>query len=94
MVKKNIYIVAYDTPSNRRRVKFVKLLQSYGGIRKNKSVFECLISLDKYRNLQKEMDQLILPQKDVVLIYPLCQNCYSKAIMVGTKPTEPTVVNV
>lgn len=40
MSQEQLWVIAYDIPSNKRRRKFAKVLEGYG-IRLQKSVFEC-----------------------------------------------------
>ncbi|MDQ2178593.1 CRISPR-associated endonuclease Cas2 [Marinifilum sp. D714] len=94
MVNKNIYVVAYDTPSNRRRSRINKLLLSYGGTRKNKSVFECFTTLSKYKKMKTDLEGIVSHKKDILLIYPVCRECYPKATFIGLPGIKPTVINV
>lgn len=94
MVNKNIYVVAYDVPNNKRRLKIAKLLQKYGGTRKNKSVFECFITLNHFRRMKTELNELLKPKRDTVLVYPVCRECYQKAEFTGLPGIKPTVIKV
>lgn len=70
-------VVAYDTPSVKRRNKIVKLLEPHGR-RINYSVFECMFSPAGLRNLKLGLSEIVVPNKDVVAIYQICQDCFTK----------------
>lgn len=76
---KRLYVVVYDTSDNKRRQKIVKLLEKTG-IRINWSVFECMITLSQRDVLTSEINKIVHPKEDTVVIYPICKDCYSKAI--------------
>ena len=66
------WIVCYDIPDDKRRTKVHKLLKGYGR-RAQYSIFECEITLDKLKRLEKQLQRLINEQEDDVRIYPLNQ---------------------
>lgn len=78
MVTKNIYIVAYDIVSNKRRRMISKLLEAHG-VRMNKSVFECFLLPVTFKKLEKSISNIIDSKKDSVLYYPLCRSCMGKS---------------
>lgn len=94
MVRRGIYIVAYDIVNDKRRRDIVTLIQANGGIRKNKSVFELILTIDKYRKMKETLLNIIVKNKDVVLMYPICKKCYAKSITVGSEPVKPSVIVV
>jgi CRISPR-associated protein Cas2 len=77
MPEKNFYLVAYDIPSDKRRTKLFKLLENYGsGVQY--SVFECLLTLESYKEMKKRIMKIIKPTIDHVRFYPLCNTCRKK----------------
>lgn len=78
MVNKQIYMIAYDIVSSKRRHKVAKLLEGYG-VRMNKSVFECIVSPLLYRKIMAEIHRLTDNKADSILAYPICRSCYEKS---------------
>jgi len=66
--KKVFVLVIYDIVSNKRRVKFAKLLSGYG-FRIQKSAFEAVIKESLYRKLLNEIPSHIDPKEDSVRVY-------------------------
>ena len=60
-------LVIYDTPDNKRRRKYVKLLNSYG-YRVQYSAFEAVISFGKYNKLLSSLEK-ISKEDDAVAVY-------------------------
>ena len=52
--RSQIWVIAYDTPSDRRRRKFAKLLKGYGS-RVQWSVFECELRGDQMQQLRQRL---------------------------------------
>ena len=77
------YLVTYDVAKNKRRKKLSDLLLEYG-VRIQYSVFECDLSEKDLRNLEKKAGEIIDTSCDSVLFYPLCRNCVTKRVRVGT----------
>lgn len=71
-------LIAYDVSSNRRRQKVAHYLESLG-IRVNKSVFICTISLGDHLTELQEKLKLIIGPHDCVFVLPLCKRCYDSA---------------
>ena len=66
--KKVFVLVIYDIVSNKRRVKFAKVMNGYG-FRVQKSAFEAVIKESLYQKLIKEIPQYIDPEEDSVRVY-------------------------
>lgn len=64
------YVVVYDIPSDRRRKKVADLLEGYGQ-RVQYSVFECVLTPAKYRELRDRLRKRIKSAEDSVRFYPL-----------------------
>lgn len=62
-------LIIYDIVSNKRRVKFAKMLLGYG-FRVQKSAFEALISSRKYDKLVREIPHYI-DTEDSVRLYKI-----------------------
>lgn len=73
-----LYVVAYDIPSDKRRKKVSDLLEGYGQ-RVQYSVFECLLELDQYRELQRQLRQRLDRKEDQIRFYPLSGHTVSRA---------------
>ncbi|MEN9224407.1 MAG: CRISPR-associated endonuclease Cas2 [Thermostichus sp. HHBFW_bins_43] len=72
-----LYVVAYDIPSDKRRKKVSDLLEGYGR-RVQYSVFECLLELDQYQNLQRRLRKRLNLAEDQVRFYPLSAHTLSR----------------
>lgn len=92
--KKVFYVVAYDVTDDRRRAKVVKQLERFG-VRSNYSVFECLLTDVQYQRLQFSLSKIICPEeKDRVVYYPICLNCYAKIVYDPPRRDNPQVACV
>ncbi len=78
MVNRKFVVVAYDIANDKRRTKIEKKLKTFG-MRANYSVFECMLTNIQLNELKEWLYKTVSKKEDVVLIYPLCNNC------VGTK---------
>jgi CRISPR-associated protein Cas2 len=74
-------VVAYDTPSDQRRLRLVKVLAGYG-VRVNYSVFECHLTTAAIRELREKL-AAIVRSEDSVLFYGLCRHCEAKRDSLG-----------
>lgn len=79
------YLVCYDIVSDTRRNKVSKLLESYG-LRVQKSVFECVLDEEQYKNISKYLMRLVNKGEDQVRFYPMSAHNRCKVAVVGTKP--------
>ena len=75
-------IVTYDSPSDKRRTKFRKILKSYGQWMQF-SVFECDVTEKEYIKLRSRLDRLIKADEDSLRFYSLCKCCQSKVERIG-----------
>lgn len=69
---KRLVLVIYDIIDNKRRYKFVKLMESYG-VRVQKSAFEMILSRSQYNELVKRIPTYISPE-DNIRVYKLKVN--------------------
>ncbi len=76
-----IYIITYDIPDNKQRLKVSAFLEGFGE-RVQESVFECKLPSKNISKLVKELANLI-DEDGNIRIYPVCGDCYDKAINIG-----------
>lgn len=81
-------VIAYDTPSNKRRAKLAKTLKTYGE-RKQWSVFEVQITRQQYLILKRDIEAIIDRSEDVIAIYFLSPESLKKTIRIGNTQLEP-----
>jgi len=76
-----IYVISYDIDNDKLRYRISKTLEEYG-IRVLESVFECNLNSQLYAEL---LEILTGYAKDGVniRIYPICKECFLKAIGMG-----------
>lgn len=89
------YAIAYDIPDDRRRKKIADLLEGYGQ-RVQYSVFECVLSPAKYKELTTKLRKIINLAEDSVRFYPLSSQSVSQIETWGGKPitTPPSSIVV
>lgn len=91
MVRKKFTIICYDITLDKKRNKVAAILEQYG-TRRNKSVFECMVTESQLKKIRAELNKWIEPQTDTVLIYRVCLNCYIQSETLG-KQTPPIATN-
>ena len=79
------YLVCYDIVNDRRRTKVSNFLQGYG-LRVQKSVFECVLSPDQYKTVQKRRHKLIKEQEEQIRFYPMSPRHRQLVKIVGMQP--------
>ena len=72
-----LYVVAYDIPSNKRRRNVSNLLEGYGK-RVQYSVFECVLTSNKYNELRKRMKLRVNLHEDSIRFYPLSGHTWNQ----------------
>lgn len=80
-----LYLVTYDISSDKRRKKVADLLEGYGQ-RVQYSVFECVLSAAKYKELRQRLKQRIKQEEDSVRFYPLSGHTLSQVEVWGEPP--------
>lgn len=80
-----LYVVAYDIPSDKRRKKVSDLLEGYGK-RVQYSVFECVLSEQKYAELQQRLRPRLKLEEDSVRFYPLSRHTLGQVEVWGGPP--------
>jgi CRISPR-associated protein Cas2 len=86
--RKKFTVIAYDVTEDKRRNKVADLLELHG-TRRNKSVFECMLTDSQLNKIRAELPKLIDATTDTVLIYRICLNCYVQSETIGKN--TPTV---
>jgi len=82
------WVVAYDIPEDRRRGKLAQLLENFGD-RVQYSVFEVIAEESDIEGLVKKIESVIEVDEDKVRLYPLCETCAGKVMVVGEATTKP-----
>ena len=72
----------YDIANPKRLSKVAKTLENYG-IRIQKSFFQCEMERKNMIELRDALLKTIKRKKDSLFIYPICDDCNSKAIVDG-----------
>jgi CRISPR-associated protein Cas2 len=84
-----LYIIAYDIADHRRRKKVSDLLEGYGK-RVQYSVFECVLTVEKYQELCRRLRVRVKLEEDSVRFYPLSRHTLEQVEIWGGVPlTEP-----
>lgn len=78
-----LYIVAYDSSSDKRRTKVHRTLCGFGSWTQY-SLFEVWLSRAQLLDLQIKLRKHLDPQHDSVRFYPVCGACRTGVITVGS----------
>ena len=73
----------YDITDDRKRREIIKIAQKYGLYRVQKSVFLGNIEKDKLDKVIVESKKAIDLKEDSVYIFPVCDEDYKKATLLG-----------
>jgi CRISPR-associated protein Cas2 len=89
------YVISYDVPDDKRRLKIANLLEGYG-TRVQKSVFEADLTAVHYADLRKRLARVLNAEEDNVRFYRLCGECRKGIEVVGKVGVtpEPTLMIV
>jgi CRISPR-associated protein Cas2 len=79
------YVIAYDVSCDRRRKKISDLLEGYGE-RVQYSVFECILTKNKYKNLRQRLQKCCLENEDSIRFYPISQHTLTEIEVWGKTP--------
>ena len=66
MNQEQLWVIAYDSPSNKRRRKLAKLLEGYG-VRMQWSVFECRLRPHQLQRLRHGLERIAEPADSIRL---------------------------
>ena len=75
-------VIAYDTPSDKRRLKMVKLLKRFGE-RRQYSLFEARVSRDQLATLQTTLVKIADEAEDTLAIYFLTPESLQRTFRIG-----------
>lgn len=82
------WIVAYDIPHDGRRRKLANVLENFGD-RVQYSVFEIIAGNDDFKVVAERINSIISVEEDSVRLYPSCESCASKVVVLGVGTEEP-----
>lgn len=86
-----LYVIAYDIPNDRRRVKVHKTLCGFGEWTQY-SLFECYLTEKELVTLRGKLEKLLEAEEDSVRFYPICAACVAKVVTIGSeRPAEKRV---
>lgn len=75
MRTETLHIVAsYDISDPKRLAKVARVMKDYGE-RVLKSVFECNVEAEGFKDLKTKVEEIIEPIEDSVRYYALCEKC-------------------
>jgi CRISPR-associated protein Cas2 len=77
-----LWIVAYDSPSSKRRRKIAQLLEGYGQ-RVQWSVFECRLQKQEINTLVGRLGRLMHGNEDRVRLWPVPEASRARVIQLG-----------
>lgn len=75
VINSKYVLVAYDIEDNGSRSKIVELLQYYGLVRIQYSVFAGEIPVRKLKEMSDSLFDMELEDDDNITIVPICENC-------------------
>ena len=78
-----LYVIAYDSPSDRRRTKIHKVLSGFGQWTQF-SLFEAWLTDKELIALRGKLDKHLKREEDRVRFYPLCASCAVRVETVGS----------
>jgi len=79
------YIITYDIPCDKRRKQIADLLEGYGQ-RVQYSVFECILTHHKYKELQKRLRKQVNILEDKIRFYPVSKHTFNQIEVWGEPP--------
>ena len=82
------WVVAYDSPCDKRRRKLATLLEGYG-VRVQHSVFECQLRPTILTQLRLRLERLIKSDQDRVRLWPLSRRNCARIVNLGIDVPTP-----
>jgi len=82
MANEQLWVIAYDSPSNKRRRKLAKLLEGYG-VRVQWRVFECVLRKEEIAVLRQRLTRLIQAEFDSVRLWPVPDASCARIVHLG-----------
>lgn len=87
-MQEQLWVIAYDSPCDRRRRKVSRLLEGYG-VRVQWSVFECRLRAEEVVGLEKRLRRMIRSDQDSVRLWPLPERSSARILHLGTSIPSP-----
>lgn len=81
-------VIAYDTPSDKRRNKLAKTLKCYGQ-RRQYSLFEARVSREQWATLKGKLVNLVDEADDTLAVYFLSPESLKRTWRVGHSELKP-----
>ena len=75
-------VIAYDTPSDKRRTRLVKVLKRYGE-RRQFSLFEARVNRDQLAKLEQDLIRVVDEADDTLAIYFLTPETLKRTFRIG-----------
>lgn len=83
-------MVAYDTPSNRRRRRLARAIHAYIP-RVQQSVYQGEVTDIELRIMLKTVQCIASPEDDRLVVTPLCCRCAAGQVWIGPEPKDQSV---
>lgn len=87
---KTRYVICYDIPDDKRRLKVAKCLDGFGD-RIQYSVFEAVLDDALVDKLIGKLQKIIDDKEDQIRVYVLCASCARKTRRLGLVDPDPEV---
>ena len=82
-------VIAYDTPSDKRRNKLARLLKNYGE-RRQYSLFELWVNKTQLAKLKLGIQNIVDNTEDTLAIYFLSPESLKRTVRIGHAELKPT----
>jgi len=79
------YVVCYDVPDDKRRLRLAKCLDGYGD-RIQYSVFEAVLDRALFDSMISDIERIVDHETDRVSVYALCAACARRVARLGAPP--------
>ena len=77
------YLICYDIANTKKRNRVVEAVKDFGGVRLQKSVFECPLNETRLRDLSSKLGTIIDKKTDSIFFTYLCESCRQKRTTLG-----------
>ncbi len=82
MAAAQFVVVVYDIPCDRVRTRVCNELKNYGD-HVQLSVFECVLSEEKYLQMKEALEEIIEGAEASVRFYRICRSCVERSELIG-----------
>ena len=79
-MKSDLVVISYDIEDDKKRKKISDALMDAGGLRVQKSVFECSLNKTQFTKLHKNLSKL-REKGDSIRYYFICDRCRGRIIL-------------